>query len=138
ALLQQLIEPKQVPEDPTPPMSVALGVEKPNLADVPVTHHAYAVWAPFPRTPDPNPPRVWRASRPMGRGLGDEARGAGFQPRRPQTAPRILALDDGGFGFRQRADANLWSLPAEGENKPDWIVLKASRPIAQGDLWQEL
>jgi hypothetical protein len=29
-------------------------------------------------------------------------------------------------------------LPAAGERAPDWILLKMSSPVTEGDLWEEL
>jgi len=51
----------------------------------------------------------------------------------------VLVLDDGGFDFRQRRMASLWGLPQASEARgPDWIVLKMSSPVAQGNLWDKL
>jgi hypothetical protein len=138
-LLQKLIEAKGKPVGATLPVSVALGFEEPRLTDIPLSRNAYAVWAPYRRSSEKGATDVWRAARPMGYGRASEPPETEFQPKRIEgVAPRILVLDDGGFDFRQRARADLWSLPREGEAKPDWIILKTSHPIAQGDLWQEL
>ena len=138
-LLQKVIEAHGAPAGTTLPLTVAVGFEESRLADIPLTRNAYAVWAPYRQNSKQDAPYVWRAARPMGYGCASEPPEPEFQPKRIEgVTPRILVLDDGGFDFRQRAWAGLWSLPAEGEAKPDWIVLKTSRPVAQGDLWHEL
>ena len=138
-LLQKVIEANGAPAGTTLPLTVAVGFEESRLADIPLTRNAYAVWAPYRQNSKQDAPYVWRAARPMGYGCASEPPEPEFQPKRIEgVTPRILVLDDGGFDFRQRAWAGLWSLPAEGEAKPDWIVLKTSRPVAQGDLWHEL
>ena len=50
------------------------------------------------------------------------------------TMPKILVLDDAGFQFRQKTQKNDWLL----DNNFDWIILKLSRPLAFGDLWDVL
>jgi hypothetical protein len=52
--------------------------------------------------------------------------------------PHILVLDDAGHLFRNKPLENCWLLPKKGQTPPDWIFLKMSRPVAQGDLWHEL
>lgn len=83
------------------------------------------------------------------------------------AAPDVLMIADGGMGFRARMNACRWRIPVkdakfikelvaayEKDNQvdrlnelkaglasaqePKWIVLKASSPLAQGDLWREL
>jgi len=48
--------------------------------------------------------------------------------------PKILIIDDAGFQFRLKSNENNWLL----NNKIEWIILKMSRPLACGDLWEEL
>ena len=119
-------------------VAVRLGMDTPASAEFPRAGNAYAVWAPYRQGEKKDEPKIWRAVRPMGYGVGNPTNAEFRLKRADGLPPRILVLDDGGFDFRQRANKALWSLPAESEAKPDWIILKTSRPVAQGDLWHEL
>ncbi len=129
---------------------VVLGVTKPEPDENPCGHHAYAVWKPFAKekTID-NRDMVWRASLPMGYGHAhtiEPAQAPSAKACAPFAAealpdlPKagILVLDDAGSSFREPAQRDCWLLPSDPPAYPDWIVLKMSGPVAQGDLWQEL
>jgi hypothetical protein len=113
---------------------VALGVTMPPLDAEPFGHHSYATWKPFDNGHGLGP--VWLANLVMGYGHGAER-------HKPEAVtfprvPRVLVLDDAGLVFRHETARACWPLPADDESAPDWIVLKMSSPVAQGDLWQEL
>ena len=125
---------------------VHLGVTAPAINDCPCGCHAFAVWRPFPLEKNKKDDKrsAWRALSLMGYGHMEsavpgkpcpehEAKPAANLPN-----PRLLVLDDAGYLFRNKPQENCWLLPKEGQTPPDWIVLKMSRPIAQGDLWHEL
>lgn len=116
-----------------------LGVEAPALTAIPASHNAYAVWAPFKLGREKDAKSVWRVQRPLGYGPEAERREPPFLSRSAsEAAPRVLVLDDGGFGFRDIVNSSLWRLPGPGGAEPDWIVLKMSHPIGHGDLWHDL
>jgi hypothetical protein len=120
-------------------VEVEFGLVMPELSDVPPALNAYAVWAPYPQTSKKDAAKVWRAARPMGYGKVAESPRTQFRPKAVNRAtPRVLVLDDGGFDFRQKRMAYLWGVPPANEKGPDWIVLKMSSPVAQGDLWDKL
>ena len=122
-----------------PRVTVKLGMETSDLAKFPPAGNAFAIWRPHKQSEKQGAPSVWRAALPMGYGAqGNPPTGELRLKRAEGVAARILVLDDGGFDFRQRASKTLWSLPAEGEAEPEWIILKMSRPVAHGDLWHEL
>lgn len=50
--------------------------------------------------------------------------------------PNILILDDAGFAFRN--SPACWMLPTDPTKGPQWIILKMSRPVCRGGLWQAL
>jgi hypothetical protein len=56
--------------------------------------------------------------------------------------PRVVVIDDGMLGFRDRTASHCWpSLIAGGpEAAPgvEWIVLKMASPLGNGDLWHAL
>ncbi|MCX6901622.1 MAG: hypothetical protein NT105_23325 [Verrucomicrobia bacterium] len=100
------------------------------------------------------PKDVWRVAKPLGYALLDSQHGE--PPLKRSTAaqecPSVLVIDDASLGFRTVRATDRWPLgvlpgktgekDAKGEAikfpQPDWIVLKMSNPIAQGDLWREL
>jgi hypothetical protein len=138
-LIKKKIEAKETPPAAPLPITAALGLVEPKFTDIPPTRNAYAVWAPYPQNSKKDAPEVWRVARAMRYGHLSGAPEPHIKPQRTErAAPRILVLDDGGFDFRQWANTDLWSLPPVGDAKPDWIVLKMSSPVAQGDLWYEL
>jgi hypothetical protein len=141
---------------------VKFGLTTPSLDALPCGHHAMAVWKPFPM----GKKNYWRADLLMGYGRDpdndNEAKAEstdnqnddkkslpdrdespkcnGFTPKvlTPPPDPNILILDDAGFIFRRKALEHCWFLPANNGRKPDWIVLKMSGTVCQGDLWSRL
>jgi hypothetical protein len=107
--------------------------------------HAYAYWSPFPRTSseeDKKGPEFWRVRLPMGYGESAVSPAplpaAATNPGNPPEMPwNILVLDDAGFRFRHQTKEE-WLLSQAADSGSGWIVLKMSRPVAQGELWYEL
>ena len=121
---------------------------------------AYAFWRPFGIGGN----KYWRVSQQMGFGGG--ATGFDLWPWIESAglpaSPDVLVIADGGMGFRARMNVDRWRIPVKDKkfiamlkagrheqscvqnatavvaNEPGWIVLKASAPIAEGDLWREL
>ena len=54
--------------------------------------------------------------------------------------PKVLMLDDDGDSFRRQESESLWHLPSKPNRAilPDWIVLKLTGAVGQGDLWRRL
>jgi len=134
--------------------NVRLGITAPPLDENPCGHHAYAYWSPYLKSKDErdkkekDQQKVWRVQLAMGYGhpepvasnAGQDAACSAPHLARPLSdlpKPNILVLDDAGFVFRQPTHKDCWLLPAGGDTPPQWIVLKMSQPIAQGDLWHE-
>ena len=125
---------------------VRLGVTAPALDENPCSHHGFATWQPYPAAGGGRG-FVWRAHALMGYGHTQSAAQGGATPHCPQypmqpvsrlPVPRILVLDDAGSLFRNQPQQDCWLLPGKRQPRPDWIVLKMSRPVAQGDLWHAL
>jgi hypothetical protein len=125
---------------------VHLGITAPAINECPCGCHAFAVWRPFPleKAKKDDKRSAWRAVSLMGYGHMESA-----VPGKPcpehEAKPaeglpdsRILVLDDAGYLFRNQPQKDCWLLPKKDQTPPDWIFLKMSRPIAQGDLWHEL
>jgi hypothetical protein len=51
-------------------------------------------------------------------------------------AADLLVLDDANLGFRK--EGQIWSTGFTSEAPSSWILLKMSRPIAEGKLWEHL
>lgn len=106
-------------------------------------HHAYKQWSHFPRSEgrggDSRP--VWRMAEWLGFALSQTDRPAdqshaSWQAVVNDTAEaQLVVLDDAALGFRDRPA--LWPLAITAAQQP-WILLKMSRPVAQGPLWEEL
>jgi hypothetical protein len=114
---------------------------------------AYAFWRPY-RVDKQSKDLCWRVAEAMGFGGGPVHSGQWpWQAASGLTAkPDVLVIADGGIGFRSRMNAGNWRVPLrdwrlrefakpEGDDpleEPGWILLKASAPVAHGDLWMEL
>jgi hypothetical protein len=105
----------------------------------------YGIWEPYPRVDPPDgkkDAKVWRASHYLGRnrhpGETCTAIADVLPPVEGAQDADLVVLDDGGFGFRD--DQGLWpsviTKPLTGLSP--WILLKMSRPIARGQLWDRL
>ena len=111
----------------------------PATPDVERFSHSYAVWVPCEARRGERR-RVWRVEPPIGL---DRARtGEWAQEEWGRLVPdflraEVIALDDANLGFRRSSDPELWRQVAAGGRKP-WVLLKASRPVAEGPLWEHL
>jgi len=109
-------------------------------------HHSYASWKPFPFAAkgskaakgNEKEKDAWRVDDFLGtrrcanpEACNDWARVVNDSPSTP-----LVVLDDANLSFRSTRD--LWpaSLTAPGSNP--WVLVKMSRPIAEGDLWNYL
>jgi hypothetical protein len=96
---------------------------------------SYSLWSLHSRTTDKPKEQVWRIHRFLGYQLPPD----GAQPlmiEEDMPDPDILALDDLGGSFRQKAE--LWPLALQDGGKPKSIILKAHAPLAVGPLWDKL
>ncbi|MBM7506001.1 RyR domain-containing protein [Agromyces aurantiacus] len=100
-------------------------------------NHSYAVWNPAAGGDGSSAP-AWRVGTLLGtdRARSDERTRQEWQ-RLASAAARadVIVLDDADLGFRDLSDATVWE--ATRARRP-WIVLKQSRRIAQGPLWEHL
>ena len=103
-------------------------------------NHSYAMWSVFPYASWPPADKdrpAWRVAEYLGFDRCPD-REAGQDWNRVEDDvpdPTLVVLDDGNLGFRDRPD--LWPA-AVNDGAPPWIVLKMSRPVAEGPLWQRL
>lgn len=98
---------------------------------------SYSLWKPYVLK---NDKFVFRVSKELGYGdqqpvidLEKFISAIGVSMKDKQS-PNILVIDDAGVQFRLKSNEKNWLL----NKKADWIVYKMSRPLACGDLWEEL
>jgi hypothetical protein len=140
-----------LPADPNEHAKVEFGLTLPDPNGQPCGHHAMAVFRQFPKYAQHADPaeakkKVWRADLLLGYGH-DELRSIDatasttacetFESTPATVGPAdILILDDAGFTFRNAP--GCWQLPTDPAAGPQWIILKMSRPVCRGGLWQAL
>ena len=99
-------------------------------------HHSYALWSPF-KSGDQTP---WRIAQYLGidHCLWDEATETDETLRVVDdlTGVDLIVLDDAGLGFRDRPA--LWPNSLQNREYKPWIILKMSKPVAEGPLWDYL
>jgi hypothetical protein len=110
--------------------------EEPIQHGDPRYHHSYALWSPF-KSGDRT---IWRVAQHLGidHCLWDEA-SEGDETLRVVDDPTevdIVILDDAGLGFRDRPA--LWPKSLQNREQKPWIILKMSKPVAEGPLWDHL
>ncbi len=102
-------------------------------------HHSYALWKQFPYDIKGSKEQLaWRVSEFAGL---DRSDGGWVElAKRSLTdivKAEIIVFDDADLGFRDHPE--LWShLKRDTARKSPWIVVKMSRPVAQGQLWEFL
>ena len=102
-------------------------------------HHSFVAWSPFPYEPGSHDRRTaWRVQEFLGldRPSGEPKAHAVWAPEVGTPPPELVVLDDGNLGFRDRPQ--LWRGLLKPSADVRWVVLKMSRPVARGPLWQHL
>jgi hypothetical protein len=99
-------------------------------------HHSCALWSPF-KSGDRT---VWRVAQYLGidHCLWDESveEDQTLRVVDDPTEVDIVVLDDAGLGFRDRPA--LWPKSLQNLEQKPWIILKMSKPVAEGPLWDHL
>ncbi len=95
-------------------------------------HHSHALWS---RSNDKE--QAWRVKEFLGlaRSTSEDTEKWRLVADDPPGADLII-LDDADLGFRQQPE--LWPRALMDESCSSWILVKMSRPVAQGALWQHL
>lgn len=122
--------------------SVEFGINMDTIKDIPPHLHSYAVWSPCPTEKDPKE-TVWRMVQPLGYGNKEEGHPYSYQPnlsKQGVAGSDVIVLDDGALGFRFSTAKDAWleAIRKGTADAIDWVVLKMSSPVAQGDLWRKL
>ena len=109
------------------------------LKSWPPQFHAQALWHAVNNL-DKKTEQHWALEKYLGYGAFKAEDYPGkLAPGISDAVPEILVLDDGGLGFRKAA--GCWPEFLTNEKRPEgleWVILKMSRPLAEGDLWKNL
>ena len=98
-------------------------------------HHSYALWTEFSSRGKP----VWRVQEYLGldrRTIDNEANWQRVVDD-PDEA-NLVVFDDADLGFRDTPDYWPQILKQKKKSQLPWILLKMTRPVAQGMLWEHL
>ena len=122
---------KQMPVQAGAP-GVELGPDDPRF------HHSFAVWKPFPYSVESGKKDkpAWRVAEFLGGHISTVAPGEWVRVADDDPAARIVVLDDAGLGFRDHPE--VWPASLTAPHAKPWVIVKISRPVAQGKLWEHL
>ena len=104
-------------------------------------HHSYAVWSPFKideRKSDEEE-KVWRVQEFLGLSKASSDNSSSDNWKKvvdDPINPDLVILDDAALGFRD--SPQYWPGALSGDSFKPLILLKMSRPVAQGRLWNGL
>src|ERR1035437_7716706 len=104
-------------------------------------HHSYASWLPCAYATGKGFEKekpAWRVAEFLGINRCSSADTSDDWARVSNDSPdaSVVVLDDAGLGFRsQRA---LWPASLTAPGSRPWVLVKMSRPVAQGELWDHL
>ena len=103
-------------------------------------HHSYASWTPFPfaaKGSEKEKP-AWRVAEFLGINRGSTAETAANWARVVNDAASapLVVLDDADLGFRSKRE--LWPASLTEPGNHPWVLVKTSRPVARGELWDHL
>lgn len=124
---------------PAAAYGTTLGVVAPaDLAEIPTHFRSYGVWTPRARRKD-SKDQVWRIANDFGYGPFDHKHrdfAFGANPEAAALKPDLVVIDDGAMRFRHGTSKKLW--PRFDAQARTWYLLKMSRPLCCGDLWEAL
>jgi hypothetical protein len=125
-------------KEPQNPFDVQFGLKVDIFEKLPSALNGYALWKPFPSEKDQ---KVWRIAQPLGYGnLCGSSFSYAEHAVETSNNPTMVVIDDGGLGFRHNTQKTAWpkSILKKQSSGPEWVVLKMSSPVGQGDLWRHL
>ena len=103
-------------------------------------HHSYASWMPFPfaaKGSEKEKP-AWRVAEFLGINRCSTAETASNWARvvKDSSNAQLVVLDDADLGFRSKRE--LWPASLTEPGSHPWVLVKMSRPVARGELWDHL
>lgn len=103
-------------------------------------HHSFATWVPFPfaATGSEKEKPAWRVAEFLGinRSLRTERPANWEHVVDDNASAQLVVLDDANLGFRSKRE--LWPASLTAPGSRPWVLVKTSRPVAQGELWDHL
>ena len=103
-------------------------------------HHSFAAWQPHDYLADKdkckNEAPACRVAEFLGGHPAKLLPGEWARVAEDDPAADVVVIDDAGLGFRDRPE--LWPAALTAESAKPWVVVKVSRPVAQGPLWEHL
>jgi len=103
-------------------------------------HHSYATWMPFPFAAEGSEKEddAWRVAEFLGisRRLSTDTPAKWARVVNDSSSARLVVLDDADLGFRSKRE--LWPASLTAPGSHPWVLVKMSRPVAQGELWSHL
>ncbi|MEW6366032.1 MAG: RyR domain-containing protein [Acidobacteriota bacterium] len=99
-------------------------------------HQTFAIWSPYDHSSKSGPRRsAWRVAEFIGSDPGSDGAALSRCEADPETVD-LIVIDDADLGFRGRPD--VWPEAVKRPSPRCWAVLRMSRPIAAGALWEHL
>lgn len=103
--------------------------------------HSFAFWQPCLKEAG-SKKYVWRMTQPLGYGdlCKDQCKYQINKSSERVIDSQIVVIDDGALGFRSSINKSSWPLAISSKDGsvPEWVILKMSGPVAQGDLFREV
>jgi hypothetical protein len=114
-------------------------LNRPSTEQYSALRESFAIWRLQPRQAGEKN-FVWRMSDPLGYGPPHSGPVLTRRSEYDGVMPAVLVLDDANQGFRLQSSQASWPamVTAGDHGTQPWIVMKMSRPLAQGDLWRAL
>jgi hypothetical protein len=103
-------------------------------------HHSYATWMQYPfaaKGTEKEKP-AWRVAEFLGinRCSSTETPPKWAHVVNDSSRAQLVVLDDADLGFRSKRE--LWPSSLTEPGRRPWVLVKMSRPVAQGELWDHL
>ncbi len=103
-------------------------------------HHSYASWTPSPFAAKGSGKEkpAWRVAEFLGINRCSSTETAANWARvvNDSSSAQLVVLDDADLGFRSKRE--LWPASLTVPGSRPWVLVKMSRPVAQGELWDHL
>jgi hypothetical protein len=128
-------------KEPKNPFDAQFGLAENIFKKLPPALNGYALWKPFDFNKEEKAKKVWRMAQALGYGNPFDSPFSYMEyALEPSISPNVVVIDDGGLGFRQNTQKKAWpnAILKKHASEPEWIVLKMSSPVGQGDLWRHL
>jgi hypothetical protein len=124
------------------------GLENISIGSLPQEMSVFTYWKSCPgglrkeaneAASDSKPKNVWRVEKSLGYGLRSPDAYNLKKNEKSDEPHSVVVIDDADLGFRSFQGRSAWPMVVDpAEEQHGWIVLKMSRPLAEGELWRAL